>query len=69
MPFYEYLCEDCGDCFPALRPIADRDQPIECARCGKGRTHRVLSTFATPGASAAPRAGAPGSTDCAPGFG
>jgi putative FmdB family regulatory protein len=41
MPLYDYACEDCGD-FRALRPISERDRPLECPECGEPAA-RVLT--------------------------
>jgi len=41
MPFYEYLCEGCGE-FSLSRSISGRDLPTECPECGASST-RVVS--------------------------
>lgn len=33
MPVYDYLCDDCG-VFDAMRRIAERDDAVQCPRCG-----------------------------------
>ncbi|MBP0592584.1 zinc ribbon domain-containing protein [Paraburkholderia sp. LEh10] len=33
MPVYDYECADCG-AFEAVRRIAERDEPVDCPRCG-----------------------------------
>lgn len=45
MPIYEYICEDCGSKFDALRPMKDADSPIACKKCNGTRTRRSLSVF------------------------
>ena len=45
MPLYEYICQDCGARFDALRAIKDADQPIACKRCQSLKTNRQLSVF------------------------
>jgi putative FmdB family regulatory protein len=45
MPIYEYMCEDCGTQFEALRPMKDADAPIGCRSCESRRTGRMLSMF------------------------
>ncbi len=47
MPFYEYRCEGCGESFEVLRPVAQRDEPGECPRCGAVEIERKLTLFAT----------------------
>jgi len=45
MPIYEYICQDCGARFEALRAMKDADQPITCKKCFGPRTNRALSLF------------------------
>ena len=45
MPIYEYICQDCGARFEALRAMKDADQPITCKKCYGPRTNRALSLF------------------------
>lgn len=45
MPIYEYVCDDCGQKFDALRPMKDSDAPINCKNCLGQNTHRALSVF------------------------
>jgi len=40
MPFYDYLCEACGE-FSRWRNIADRDLPADCPECGANCTRAV----------------------------
>jgi putative FmdB family regulatory protein len=49
MPFYEYRCRECGESFEVLRPVAERDKPAECPRCGASEAERKLTLFATAG--------------------
>ncbi len=42
MPFYDYLCCDCGP-FTDIRPMAEYDAPGDCPRCD-ARSPRVLLT-------------------------
>ena len=51
MPFYEYRCEGCGESFEVLRPVAQRDEPAECPRCGRAEAERKLTLFATTNSS------------------
>ena len=78
MPIYEYACRKCDHRFEKLlrSMTADRDEKIECPRCGSTQTARALSVFAVGAETArntAPSAGTcgrcggtPGS--CASGF-
>ena len=45
MPLYEYVCQECGTRFDALRAIKDADQPIPCKLCQSTHTTRKLSVF------------------------
>jgi len=45
MPLYEYICQDCGNRFDALRSYKDADQPISCSVCASQQTKRALSVF------------------------
>ena len=47
MPLYEYRCAECGEPFSLLRRLADRDEEIECPKCGKFHPKRLFSSFAT----------------------
>jgi putative FmdB family regulatory protein len=47
MPTYEYACHACGG-FEAVRPIAQRNDPSACPRCGAASA-RVM--FTPPGLS------------------
>lgn len=51
MPIYEYICEDCGHIFSALRRISQSDDDLECPNCGSNKIKRKFSTFATSGFS------------------
>lgn len=45
MPFYEYVCKDCGQRFDAMRAMKDADAPILCKHCKGDHTQRALSVF------------------------
>lgn len=45
MPLYEYVCQDCGQRFDALRSMKDADKPIQCRSCRSEHTTRALSVF------------------------
>ena len=45
MPIYEYVCQDCGEKFEAMRAIKDADAPIPCDGCHGPHTSRQLSRF------------------------
>lgn len=42
MPIYEYKCS-CGRVLVALRSIKDRENPVDCDRCG-GKAEFVISS-------------------------
>ena len=48
MPIFEYRCEACGNEFEAL--VRASTQPA-CPKCGDARVDKLLSVFATAGAS------------------
>ena len=43
MPYYDYLCERCGEQFEYNVPYQDRDQSRECPECG-GELDRMISS-------------------------
>lgn len=45
MPVYEYVCQDCGTKFDALRSMREADAPIDCLHCHSAHTSRHLSVF------------------------
>ena len=45
MPIYEYVCQDCGMHFDALRMMKDADEFIQCADCNGLNTRRCISVF------------------------
>jgi putative FmdB family regulatory protein len=45
MPIYEYVCDDCGAQYEALRAMKDADAPITCKNCESGHTKRAISAF------------------------
>ncbi len=42
MPLYDYLC-DCGNSLQLLRPIAARDDAVDCERCGGGAARTIAA--------------------------
>lgn len=42
MPLYDYFCDACGD-FRALRPMSDRDRPLDCPECGEPGQRQVTA--------------------------
>jgi putative FmdB family regulatory protein len=50
MPLYEYRCRTCDDVFEVRRPMSESNAPAECPS-GHGETVRLLSMFASAGAS------------------
>ncbi len=45
MPLYEYVCQECGSHFDALRSMREADTPIPCQKCQSMKTTRQLSVF------------------------
>jgi putative FmdB family regulatory protein len=52
MPIYEFLCRDCDTRFEQKRSGAEFDAPAPPCPNGHATTRRVLSVFATAGATA-----------------
>ncbi|MCP4230610.1 MAG: zinc ribbon domain-containing protein [bacterium] len=50
MPFFDYECKDCGDTFDKL-VSTDGDEAVECPICGSKETMKLVSLFASFGAS------------------
>jgi putative FmdB family regulatory protein len=50
MPIYEYRCEECGKKSSTLLTSYSSPDPA-CPHCGKPALRRLVSSFATPGAS------------------
>ncbi|MGO4303972.1 MULTISPECIES: zinc ribbon domain-containing protein [unclassified Cupriavidus] len=48
MPTYDYRCDDCGD-FALMRPIARRDEPAACPRCGAMAARALVAAPALAG--------------------
>jgi|YNPNPStandDraft_1061719.scaffolds.fasta_scaffold19608_3 putative FmdB family regulatory protein len=46
MPFFEYVCGECGEQFEKLLPRREADALQVCPHCGSEHTRRVFSTFA-----------------------
>jgi putative FmdB family regulatory protein len=42
MPLYDYLCT-CGNSQQLLRPIAARDDAVDCERCGGGAARAIAA--------------------------
>lgn len=42
MPTYEYECADCGP-FDMLRPVAQRDDELNCPRCNRPSRRVIVS--------------------------
>lgn len=49
MPLFDYHCAACSDDFTELRKGTEKDQPIDCPKCGSEKTHRQVSAFALGG--------------------
>lgn len=45
MPIYEYICQECGARFDALRSMKEADAPISCQVCSSLHTQRAISVF------------------------
>ena len=45
MPIYEYICEDCGNCFETIVFQSESEKSPDCPECGKNNTKKQLSSF------------------------
>jgi putative FmdB family regulatory protein len=45
MPVYEYYCEPCDVKFDKMRPMSQRNEPIECPDCGASTGERQVEMF------------------------
>lgn len=43
MPFYDYVCDECGHCFETQQSIADK-KLTDCPVCGKTSLRRLITT-------------------------
>lgn len=58
MPFYEYVCSDCGHAFEELVRSMSAKTKIACPSCGGKKTTQQLSVFAAKSTDNAPAGGA-----------
>ena len=57
MPLYEFRCRTCDETFEVRRPMSEAGAPATCPEGHEGAV-RLLSAFASVGASAAPASSA-----------
>lgn len=57
MPLYEYRCRTCDDVFELRRPMSESNASAACPN-GHATTVRLLSVFASAGASTSPSSAA-----------
>ena len=43
MPNYDFNCQSCGHSFEQIVPSENRDDPLECPKCGKNKVVREVS--------------------------
>ena len=55
VPVYEFRCKSCDDTFEVRRPMSEASEPATCPSGHDGAV-RLLSVFASVGASGAPAA-------------
>ncbi len=67
MPIYEYVCQECGRKFEALRSMKDADSPIICKYCHATNTRRALSVCNCQSDGRAIAGGGGGCSGCAGG--
>ena len=47
MPIYAYTCPECGKSVEKIRPLKDRDAPVECEVCACKEVSRSTDSFMT----------------------
>ena len=67
MPLYEFTCEKCGATFEELVGAGLEDFGVTCPECGSEEIQKLVSRFASAGASASK--GGDGGGSCGPGSG
>ncbi|MBK9064365.1 MAG: zinc ribbon domain-containing protein [Acidobacteria bacterium] len=67
MPLYEFTCEKCGATFEELVGAGLEDFGVTCPECGSEKIQKLVSRFASAGASASK--GGDGGGSCGPGSG
>lgn len=45
MPFYAFICTECGKDFTLRRKIDEMEDPATCPECGSERTKREITVF------------------------
>lgn len=45
MPFYDYMCQECGKVFDRMIPMERRNEDQVCPKCGGIGVRKVVSTF------------------------
>jgi putative FmdB family regulatory protein len=58
MPLYEFRCRECDEVFEERRPMSEASAPATCPH-GHAGAVRLLSVFASVGASGSPAPSAP----------
>jgi putative FmdB family regulatory protein len=47
MPFYEFVCEECGEEFALLLSVKEREGgKVTCPACGSEKTKPLITRFA-----------------------
>jgi len=67
MPLYEFTCEECGATFEELVGAGLDGLGVTCPECGSEKIEKLVSRFASAGASASK--GGDGGGSCGPGSG
>ncbi len=45
MPIYEYKCVKCNEKFEVYKTIRERDEAVNCPKCGAKRPERQISVY------------------------
>ena len=69
MPIYEYKCSSCGHRFDVLQRIGADGSDLKCPTCGTAKPEKMLSAFASSGATSGGSYSAPSGGSCSSGFG
>ncbi|MGA1825240.1 MAG: FmdB family zinc ribbon protein [bacterium] len=62
MPIYEYICNSCANEFEKI--VLTSSPHIICPRCGSGKIHKKVSTFAFTSSRSSSGPSGAGSSSC-----
>ena len=69
MPLYEFTCTNCGKTFEELVAAGLDGLAVKCPECGSEEIEKLVSRFASAGASSTTGGGGDRGGSCGPGSG